>query len=106
VSGTLDGASFNVQFRSSEALPIDDTAQIGECVWSSASTKWSDCKNPSFTPDTVGVGTLVLPFTDFAGGVPVDSLDPSGLLGLQLQFGCGAAAGCEVELVLDQLRFE
>lgn len=106
ISGTItNGGSLDFQVQTSKNYPIDDSSKKGECEGTFSDGCAFNTKSNvavSETPEVVQV-----PWSDLVGGQPESTLDPSELLGIQWQFNCpsDADAECEVDIVLDDVKF-
>jgi hypothetical protein len=106
LSGTLDSGTVEIQLRTIRNTPNDETC--GTCPFTSPDTKWEDCKYnvKSVTGITPTPQTVTLPWTDFAGGAPINLSNASELLGLQIQFSCGnSGSSCAINVVFDNFEF-
>ncbi len=98
IGGEPDGASIEFQVQTSRNYPIDDSSSKGECEGD-----WSDCVSNQVSVEiTTEVTTVQVPWTDLTGGMPIDTMDPTEILGLQWQVNC---ASCTPEFTLDEVQF-
>jgi hypothetical protein len=100
-------ASLQVSIQAHKDAPIDVTNKRGECVWTSDTTKFSECFYPNASAAVpAGGGEVQVPFADFKGGKPVDTVDPTELDGVQFQFPwTEGMAAYDVDLTLKDLKF-
>ncbi len=110
VGGSIDeGGVFDLQLQTDENYPINDSDGIGSCEFEEEDNKWNVCTNNYFrltgmTPEETI--TYYIPWTEFDGGTPVDTLSPNQLRGLQFQAGCDVdKAPCEIDLQVHDVRF-
>jgi len=101
LTGEVGNVEIQVQLQHKANYPIE--GDKGACPFTSDDTKWDECTNNSLTLEGQS-GTIELPFTDFTGGMPEDTLNPAELVGLQWQFNCGDAE-CTPDLILDNITF-
>lgn len=98
-AGAYTGVSFNIVDNGStvteikisaqthDTAPIDVTNKRGACVYTSESSKYSDCVYPGATvPVPSGGGVVEVPWASFVGGKPDAPVDGKSLDGLQWQF--------------------
>jgi hypothetical protein len=108
-SGSLGAATMLVQMQSAEDYPIDPGNKKGACHFTDCDTKFTSCQAPTATVTVASDATVIdLPWSSFTAGAPVDGLSPSGLtglLGIQIQFNCPAAADCPIDLTLGTISF-
>jgi hypothetical protein len=105
--GDSGGAAVDLQLQMRPDYPIDSTGR-GTCDYVHAdAAEWSYCNNPHVT-EAAGASdasqTLQFPWSGFAGGSPRSTVDCSQLLGIQVQFDCGATA-CTPNITIDDLQF-
>ncbi|MBN1606379.1 MAG: hypothetical protein JW940_07080 [Polyangiaceae bacterium] len=105
VGGNLAPAALDVSLRTSHTTPIGSTC--GECEYTSEATMWSDCmlNTKTLTDITTSPGTVQFAWSDFTGGKPFSPVDPTELVGIQLQFWCGTASGCAIDVTFDDFSF-
>jgi hypothetical protein len=114
ISGTMPGIQLDIQVQMSPDYPI--SSNKGTCDFASQgyddTTKWNYCTNPHVHFENVpGVAdlsttaqTVTVPWSVLVGGTPVDAIDPTQLLGIQLQFNCDTTAS-NVDITVDNLTF-
>jgi hypothetical protein len=96
---TLGGATLKVQMQQKSDFPstASPSSRPGDCVPTSMETQWSECLSPTTTVVSSGteptVGTTELPWTGFAGGQPVATVDNTQLMAIQWQFECPSSSG-------------
>ncbi len=101
LTGEVGDVEIQVQLQHKANYPIE--GDKGGCEFTSDDTKWDECTNNFVTLEGQD-GTIQLPFADFTGGQPEDTLNPAELVGVQWQFNCGDAA-CTPDLILDNITF-
>lgn len=109
IKGTLN-AQLQVQMQTSRNYPVDTTNAKGECTNPANPDvmDWGYCKNNYVTVATAlttEAQTLQFAWADFTGGNPIATLQPAELVGIQLQFNCGADADCTPDVTIDDLTF-
>jgi hypothetical protein len=97
-------AELQVQMQTAKNYPI--SADKGACMFESADSQWTDCTNnfvitEGTSPDEPT--EMVFTWDQFTGGLPVATLEPEELLGVQFQFNCDAY--CPVDVVISNLHF-
>jgi hypothetical protein len=105
VSGNLAPATLDVSLRTSHTTPIGSTC--GECEYTSEATKWADCvlNTKTVTGVTPSPKTIELAWSDFTGGKPFSPVDPTELVGVQLQFWCSTDPSCTIDVIFDDFSF-
>jgi hypothetical protein len=105
-TGDLSGASMIVKVQTSPDYPIDIANTKGKCRFKVDANKFSECVQPSATVTALETNPIALPWASFTGGAPV-AIDPSQLLGFELQFQCPAAAteNCALDMNLGNISF-
>lgn len=107
--GTEKQAQFEVQLRTYSNVPSVDSNGSGACTLDGEGGAWDCCRNNSFVAQGVTEHVAVvyrIPWSDFSGGNPEPILDPTELVGIQLQFNCEVGMGaCDVDLEIDNLQF-
>ncbi len=68
---------------------------------------WSDCKlnTKTFTEVTTAPKIVEFAWSDFTGGKPFSPVDPTELVGVQLQFWCGGDPSCTIDVTFDDFAF-
>jgi hypothetical protein len=113
ISGTFntndvgDGGIPAPQISVGVSQPADqlDTAHSTDVTWG---TCMANCKSPSRAlPITSTTTTVAMPWSSFAGGTPVDGLDPSAIDGIFFVFPWSSAstAPYTVDLTIDNIMF-
>lgn len=99
--GTAGSALFQIQ--TSE----DQNEEYGDPRAVCSNAEVGECKIPQVRLDDLSATPTTLQFAwaDLTGGVPVDSVSPNQILGLQWQFECGGGEGCPVDVRLDNVMF-
>lgn len=94
--GSVSSGLFQVQTSEDHDVQYDDRATCTE-----------NCQVPgtSMSGITEEPQTLRLPWEDFSGGMPVDTLSPDQIIGFQWQFECATNGMCEVDVRIDNLEF-
>jgi len=86
-----------MQQKSDYPSTANPGSRPGDCVPSSVATQYNDCLSPATTVVSSGTpiapGTVKLPWTAFAGGVPVSAVDSGQLMAIQWQFECPPDGG-------------
>jgi hypothetical protein len=116
ISGTMPGIQLDIQVQMTPNYPLNTNGK-GTCDYAAHGytdlTKWIYCTNPHVAFENVpGIvelsattaQTVTVPWSLLTGGYPVVALDPTQLLGIQLQFNCGTTAS-NVDITLDNLTF-
>jgi hypothetical protein len=106
LSGNLGGATLYVQLRTAGNLPNDRTC--GTCAYTSEDTKWTDCVSNTKNVTSVSGSpqSIEVHWSEFTGGKPNATSSSVGeLLGVQIQFECGQAAGCGPNVTFDDFAF-
>jgi hypothetical protein len=106
ISGTLNNATLKWQLQTSNDTPIDTTTGRGECAYTSAATKWTDCVYNTLTNGAISstVATFNYNFSQFSGGVPVSTVDKNELIGVQWQIECGSGSTCAIDILIDDVK--
>lgn len=108
LSGNVGTGSVTAQLQTDDNYPIDGTTK-GNCAFTDDATKWDVCKNNKYAlpgVDAANGYTYYIPWAQFVGGMPVATLSPNQLLGVQFEVGCGAdGEDCVVDVQLHDLRF-
>ncbi|MGC4086913.1 MAG: hypothetical protein QM756_03235 [Polyangiaceae bacterium] len=97
--------SFQVQHHSDS--PVDTTNSRGGCVYTSDTTKYSDCVYPK-TDITLptGGGVVQVPWSMFAMGKPVaDATGGNALDGLQWEFWKEGATAYDLDITVKNVKF-
>ncbi len=107
VSGDLGNSELVLQVQTSKNYPADDSASKGECEGD-----WNSCVSNSFvivlaaTADDPAQGEVIsVPWADLTGGLPIEGLDGSELLGIQWQFNCASGEVCTPNITIDDVKF-
>jgi len=115
LSGSMTGVQLDIQMQMSPDYPLKDSNK-GTCDYITAGfdagTEWNYCTNPHVyfqdLTDTTDVSTTVQTVTVLwsvlEGGNPLGAIDPTQLLGIQLQFNC-VSTDCAVDVTIDNLTF-
>jgi len=116
IYGTMPGIQLDIQVQMTPDYPLKDSNK-GTCDYVAAGytsdTKWNYCTNPHVhfedVPGVVDLSattaqTVMVPWSILTGGNPVLALDPTQLLGIQLQFNCDTTAS-SVNVTVDNLTF-
>jgi hypothetical protein len=96
---TVGNATLKVQMQQKSDYPstANPNSRPGDCVPSSVATQYTDCLSPGTTVVSSGTpiapGTIELPWTTFAGGVPAPAIDSGQLMAIQWQFECPSDGG-------------
>lgn len=106
-TGQLGGATMIVKTQTSPDYPIDAVNSKGKCPYKVDANKFTECQQPTANVASLPAsGTVSLPWAMFTGGIPVPNIDPSQLLGFELQFSCpGGGSSCALNLDLGQVKF-
>jgi hypothetical protein len=103
--GNAGGSNLFLQLETSRNMPND--YPDGQCEYSSEANRWVDCvyNRTAITGITATSQVVELPWSQFTGGVPIDPVDETELLGVQLQFECTAGSDCAIDVTIAELRF-
>lgn len=103
IEGDMGDTELDFQVQTSDNYPIDDANEKGECAYTNEDDKWSECTNNHVVVEYSEPTTVQIPWEDLVGGKPVATLDPTDLLGVQLQLNC--ADVCNPDITIDNLMF-
>jgi hypothetical protein len=115
ISGSMPGIQLDIQVQMTPDYPLKD-ANKGTCDYVAggytSDTKWNYCTNPhvhfedlpGYAAVSDTVQTVSVPWSVLVGGNPVNAIDSTQLLGIQLQFNCGTT-DCPVAITIDNLSF-
>ena len=110
LNGDLDeGGIFELQVNSDENYPLGEKDNFGSCDYMTAGPWDGDCAN-NFFRFAAGLNATsteyYIPWSEFTGGVPVATLSPNQLGGVQFQIGCDeATAPCDINVTVHDIRF-
>ena len=101
IGGDSGQSQVVLQLQTSQNYPIDTENDKGECEGS-----WSDgcASNQLVLEVPASPGTIEVLWDELSGGVPIEGVDPTELLGIQWQFSCGDA-DCNVNITVDDVAF-
>jgi hypothetical protein len=95
--------------QTSKNNPLDVWPGKGEWVFTSTSTKWTDCTYNRATVSSIGstAATFSHTWSQRTGGTPIAPVDPTEMLGIQLQFECTStsSSGCAIDVTIDSVAF-
>jgi hypothetical protein len=110
IAGSVGSFGFlKVAVQTSKNTPLDITPGKGECTFTSQSTEWTECGYNSVAVSGVSATAKTFSYTwsKFTGGLPVDPVDPTEIVGIQFQFECSlsASSACAIDVTLDNIMF-
>jgi hypothetical protein len=104
MTGDLGGATLLVKAQTSPNYPVDVTNSKGKCEYPREDMKFTTCQQPSATITELVENPITLDWAEFTGGTPIPTLDPSQLLGFELQFQCQSGS-CALDITVGNVQF-
>ncbi|MFZ5891767.1 MAG: hypothetical protein ACOY0T_11990 [Myxococcota bacterium] len=99
--------SINFQVQHHDTSPVDTANKRGGCVWTSESSKYSDCVYPNTAVTIPTDGSAIqIPWSMFAGGKPTMGADGGAKLdGLQWEFWKADATPYDLDISIKNIKF-
>jgi hypothetical protein len=109
ISGDVGpSATIKIGLQTNGDFPVDVLGMKGACTFATEATKYTECVTPIVAKDVPeSGGTITVAWSEFAGGKPVATADPSEIVGIEWSFSWAGPSDTayEADVTVDNLRF-